>query len=133
MPYWSQMKALQAETELKTNSMSQRRQSFSYNRPKEAAVIHMWPTTPMEQAVDTSSEPNHTDAILDGIPRMNTCAKEQQNCPRKVTANKLGWTLTTLIHVPVQLSAVATNAMTRSPFLSSSQVTGKMKGMYVNM
>ncbi|KAG7242943.1 hypothetical protein INR49_017634 [Caranx melampygus] len=89
--------------------------------------------TPMAQAVDTSSDPNHTDAILDGIPRMNTWANEQQNCPKKVTANRLGLTLATLIHVPAQLSAVATSAMTLSPFLSSSQVTGKMKGMYVSM
>lgn len=31
-----------------------------------------FPSTAVAQAVDTSLGPNHTDAILDGRPRMNT-------------------------------------------------------------
>ncbi|KAA8582258.1 hypothetical protein FQN60_008998 [Etheostoma spectabile] len=83
----------------------------------------------MEQAVETSSAPNQTDARREGIPRMNTWARELASCPSMVTPNKFGLALATLIHVPAQLSALASSAVTRSPFLSRSQVTGKMNGM----
>ncbi len=92
-----------------------------------------FPKTPMEHAVDTSSDPNHTDAMREGIPRINTWATEHVNWPRNVTGKRSGLALATLIHVPVQFRAAATSAMTLSPFLSKSHETGKMSGMYVNM
>ncbi|KAK0130886.1 hypothetical protein N1851_034431 [Merluccius polli] len=53
-------------------------------------LVYLIPATPIEEAAETSSEPNQSDARREGIPRMNTWARAAHTWPSTVTQNRAG-------------------------------------------
>ena len=82
----------------------------------------------MEQAVDTSSSLNQTEAMREGISRMKTWATQQTTWPSTVTRKRCGCRLPNFTQAPRQLRVEPERAMVRRSNFSKSQATAGAEG-----
>ena len=82
-----------------------------------ASIILTWlPNTPMEQAEDTWSGPNHTAATFGETPKRKTWAVADNSWPINATLKPSRDTLKTLIHAPAVVPIDPRSKVTRRPF-----------------